>query len=200
MLLAITSGATAQSEASADTAPPVQQEPAQAAPVEDCITQAARYHGVNQWVLRAIGWHESKIRPGAIGRNTNGSVDLGAFQTNSVHLPELAKYGINAQDLMNGCVSAYVGAWRLRSMINKYGLSWNAVGAYHSETPQLRDRYAAAIQGILIQWGILRPDARAAPEVTLRTTAPAPTTRVRRPPAVADASADQMAYDATESK
>ncbi len=36
---------------------------------------------------------------------------------------------------MQPCVSVYVAAWRLREMTNKYGNTWAAVGAYHSETP-----------------------------------------------------------------
>lgn len=179
----------------ADSNATVQAEPAQAVPADDCITQAARYHGVNQWVLRAIGWHESKIRPGAIGRNANGSVDLGAFQTNSVHLPELAKYGISAQHLMNGCVSAYVGAWRLRTMINRYGLSWKAIGAYHSETPQLRDRYAEAIQGILLQWGVIPSEAL--PSSTATQTAHSAPSRGSKPSTRSEAREEPVVYDDT---
>ena len=34
-------------------------------------------------VLRAIGWHESRLDPAAVGHNANGSIDIGAFQINS---------------------------------------------------------------------------------------------------------------------
>lgn len=61
---------------------------------QDCIPEAAKFHGVNEAVLRAIAWHESRMNPSAVGRNSNGTVDIGRMQTNSVHLQELAQYGI----------------------------------------------------------------------------------------------------------
>src|ERR1700753_1980157 len=76
-----------------------------------CLDDAAARTPVNGYALRAIGWQESRLQPAAIGRNANGSVDLGAFQINSVHLPELSRYGIASAALADGCVSAEVGAW-----------------------------------------------------------------------------------------
>ena len=46
----------------------------------DCIDDAAVRHQVNPLVLRAIGWHESRLQPAALGHNADGSIDLGAFQ------------------------------------------------------------------------------------------------------------------------
>ncbi len=57
------------------------------------------------------------------------------MQINSIHLRRLFGYGISKEALMQPCVSVYVAAWRLREMTNKYGNTWAAVGAYHSETP-----------------------------------------------------------------
>jgi hypothetical protein len=65
----------------------------------DCIDDAAAHHHVNAHVLRAIGWHESRLDPTALGRNANGSTDLGAFQINSAHLSDLAPYGVSARSL-----------------------------------------------------------------------------------------------------
>jgi soluble lytic murein transglycosylase-like protein len=120
----------------------------------DCINQAATYHQVNGHVLRAIGWHESRLKPEAIGRNTNGTLDIGAFQINSIHLNDLARYGIDQKALTDGCVSAYVGAWHYRKQINQYGNTWFAVGAYHSRTPARAAWYANQIARQLMQWGI----------------------------------------------
>src|SRR5262249_9697979 len=55
----------------------------------DCIDDAALHHQVNPYVLRAIGWQESRLNPEALHRNENGTTDLGAFQINSIHLPTL---------------------------------------------------------------------------------------------------------------
>lgn len=116
---------------------------------QDCIPDAAKFHGVNEAVLRAIAWHESRMNPSAVGRNSNGTVDIGRMQTNSVHLQELAQYGITPQHLLDACVSDYVGAWMYARKIRKHGNTWAAVGAYHSETPILRDAYARRIHDIV---------------------------------------------------
>jgi soluble lytic murein transglycosylase-like protein len=57
---------------------------------------------------------------------------------------------------MEPCKSVYVAAWHLRQKMNKYGNSWQAVGAYHSETPALRDKYSAQIIEILRRWKLLQ--------------------------------------------
>ncbi len=111
----------------------------------DCFDDAATYHHVNADVLRAIAWQESHNRPDARRTNTNGSVDYGLMQINSVHLETLARFGIGTDDLMVPCKSVYIAAWHLQRQMAKYGNTWAAIGAYHSATPALRDAYAAKI-------------------------------------------------------
>jgi hypothetical protein len=148
----------------------------------DCIDDAATHHRVNALVLRAIGWHESRLDPAAIGHNANGSIDIGAFQINSAHLPALARYGVTAPLLADGCVSAYVAAWHYRRQIDRLGNTWSAVGAYHSPTPSRAAWYANRIAALLMSWGAL-PHA-ALPYATSVTQGPGdPTTRTREPPA-----------------
>lgn len=115
----------------------------------DCLTSAARYHQVNEVVLRAIAWEESRMNSWAVRKNSNGSYDIGLTQTNSVHLKELAKFGIGPRHLQDACVSAFVGAWLYRKKVAKHGNTWAAVGAYHSETPRLRDAYARRVYAIV---------------------------------------------------
>jgi len=122
----------------------------------DCFDEAARYQKVNPLILRAIAWQESHNRPDATHKNANGSTDYGLMQINSIHLPTLAQYGISSDTLMEPCKSVYIAAWHLRQKMNKYGNTWAAVGAYHSETPSLRDSYAHRIVGILEQWKLLQ--------------------------------------------
>jgi hypothetical protein len=50
----------------------------------------------------------------------------------------------------------YVAAWLLKQKMVKYGNTWRAIGAYHSESPRLRDAYARSIQKILVMWGELQ--------------------------------------------
>lgn len=124
--------------------------------LDGCIAQAASYHNVNPQTLKAMIYQESWGRAHIMRRNTNGSVDLGAAGINSVHLPELAKFGIGPAALLDGCTSVYIGAWTYSKKIAKHGNTWHAVGAYHSETPLYRDRYAAQIRAHLIRWGHFR--------------------------------------------
>ena len=121
----------------------------------DCIDDAAAHHQVNALVLRAIGWHESRLDPAAVGHNANGSIDIGAFQINSAHLPDLARYGVTARLLSDGCVSAYVAAWHYRRQMDSLGNTWAAIGAYHSRTPSRSAWYANRIAAILMSWGAL---------------------------------------------
>lgn len=111
----------------------------------DCFDDAATYHHVNADVLRAIAWEESNNRADARRTNTNGSVDYGLMQINSVHLDTLARFGIGTEDLMVACKSVYIAAWHLQRQMAKYGNTWAAIGAYHSATPALRDAYASRI-------------------------------------------------------
>jgi len=112
----------------------------------DCFTDAAEYHHVNPLVLRAIALVESGGNAHAVNRNKNGSYDLGEMQINSIHQPELARYGISPPDLLDACKNIYIAAWILRRAMDKYGNSWEAIGAYNSATPRYRDRYAARVQ------------------------------------------------------
>lgn len=69
----------------------------------DCFDEAARYQKVNPLILRAIAWQESHNRPDALNKNTNGSVDYGLMQINSIHLQTLSRYGIGRDTLMEPC-------------------------------------------------------------------------------------------------
>ena len=117
----------------------------------DCFDDAASFHHVNPTILRAIDIVESGGKPWAVGHNANGTVDIGAMQINSIHLAELARYGMTKDDLFDGCKSIYTGAWLLRKAIDRYGNTWQAIGTYHSSTPALRDQYAAKVKAIAEQ-------------------------------------------------
>ena len=122
---------------------------------ERCIPAAAAHHRIDPRLLRAVLKVESDLRPWAFGRNANGTVDMGMAQINSIHLPELARHGIQSQHLFDPCVASYVAAWLLRKNIDRHGLTWHGVAAYHSLTPEHNQRY----QGLLIN--ALYPDVGA---------------------------------------
>jgi soluble lytic murein transglycosylase-like protein len=119
----------------------------------DCFDDAALYHNVNPWILRAIAAQESRFKPTANHPiNSDGSRDHGMTGINDVHLPELARYGITTGDLRDGCKSVYLAGWHLRNMIDKFGNTWEAVGAYNSKTPSKRDIYKEKIRRIIDFW------------------------------------------------
>lgn len=115
----------------------------------DCLSQAADFHNVNETVLRAIAWHESRNKSWLVLRNSNNTYDLGLMGINSVHLDELSRFGIGPKSLLDPCISAFVGAWKYSKKISRHGNNWKAVGAYHSETPHLRDAYIRKIHDIV---------------------------------------------------
>lgn len=115
---------------------------------------AARY-GVNPHVLYAIAQQESSLNPRAINRNSNGSYDFGLTQINSLWLQHLSQYGITAEHLMDPCTNLHVGAYILALSVRRHGNTWEAIGAYHSNTPWRRDRYAQAIHRRLQAQGFM---------------------------------------------
>lgn len=98
-----------------------------------CYDEAARYHGVDPWLLYAIARVESKHNPAAINRaNRNGTYDAGLMQINSIHHAKLRRYGIDPTTaLYNACASTYIGAWVLADAQRRYGNTWQAIAAYN---------------------------------------------------------------------
>ena len=131
----------------------------------DCIDDAARYQGVHPHVLRAIAYHESRMKPETVNHNKNRTRDIGLMGINTVHGGELSRYGIGPDRLFDPCVNAYVGAWLLRRKVDKYGATWKAVAAYHSETPEIGEAYMRRIQDVMRRWGLLPAVAATAPKL-----------------------------------
>lgn len=118
----------------------------------DCFDDAATWQGVHAGILRAIAIQENRRCDSTIHKNKNGSIDIGCMQINSIHLPELAAYAITNDSLLNPCTNIYVGARHYKKMVLKYGNTWAAVGAYHSETPKHRNLYALSVEGIFMRY------------------------------------------------
>lgn len=123
---------------------------------ERCILPAAKKHGLNPKILRAILQVESAMNPNAVHRNTNGSIDVGMAQINSIHFPELSQWGITPQKLLDPCVATHVAAWHLKRGLVKHGHTWFGVAAYHSVTPEHNARYQILVQKELQRTGALR--------------------------------------------
>jgi soluble lytic murein transglycosylase-like protein len=114
-----------------------------------CIEDASLYYRVNPDVLKSVAILESRANPNAVRVNTNGTVDRGLYQINSIHLKTLASYGIGESHLHDVCWSSYVAAWLLSLQMTRFGNTWEAVGAYHSpNNPARRREYAERAKAI----------------------------------------------------
>ena len=117
-----------------------------AIPAQACWEEAATRYQVNSNLLHAIARTESGLNPLAIGRNRNGSRDIGIMQINSRWLPTLATYGIAEHDLFEPCTNIHIGAWILAGNIYRLGYTWDAVGAYNASRPDLRRAYVEKVR------------------------------------------------------
>ncbi|KAF1026025.1 MAG: hypothetical protein GAK40_01312 [Burkholderia plantarii] len=99
----------------------------------DCWTRAGDKYGIDPLLLAAIAKVESSMKPDAINRNRNGTHDIGLMQINSMHLPRLIKVGVTRTRLIaEPCTAIDAGASILAGFIERFGYTWNAVGAYNA--------------------------------------------------------------------
>lgn len=147
---------------------------------ERCIVPAATFHGVNYHVLRAILKVESGLKPHLVGRNTNGTLDVGIGQMNSAHFPELARWGISPGHLRDACIGTFVAAWHLRKAIHHHGNTWFGIASYHSTTPYFNNRYQILLHNELVHSGVIQAAALQVPPLR-RAAMPGVTARPGSP-------------------
>lgn len=117
----------------------------------DCVMEAAQKHHVPLAALLGVLAVEGG-KTGEALRNTNGTWDIGPFQINTCRINELLAVGITPEIILrDGCANAHAAAWLLRKEYK--GNIWDAVGAYHSRTPRLRDAYIAKVKKHLDRLG-----------------------------------------------
>lgn len=110
------------------------------------VVKAARWYGLEPLDLAAIGLVETGL--GKFNQdtyNTNGTVDTGIFQINTINRPKCVQF-----DLTTSEGSAMCAAKLLQQIRRKYAPKdpqWKAV--YHSKTPQYKDIYARKIAQVL---------------------------------------------------
>lgn len=107
-----------------------------------CFKEAAEKYQVDPYILIAIAQVESKFNPYALNYNSNGSVDIGLMQINSLWQKKLKdswKY------LFDPCFNVIVGAWILRDCIDRYGYNWKGIGCYHSRNKRRMYEYARKV-------------------------------------------------------
>ena len=109
---------------------------------ESCFDQAGDRYRIAPHLLRAIAKHESKMNPNAVHTNKDGTKDLGLMQINERWLPTLKQFGISRARLMEACQNIFVSAFILRTLFNRYGENWSAVGHYNATHPLKAAKYA----------------------------------------------------------
>lgn len=108
-----------------------------------CFEEAGQLYGINPLVLRSIAGVESGNKPDAVGKNTNGSYDVGLMQINTIWKSTLGPE--RWKHLGDACYNTKTGAWILAACISKYSYNWRAVGCYNSQTPEKSEIYARKV-------------------------------------------------------
>ena len=118
-----------------------------------CWKEAEYKFGVPTKLLHSVAKVETGFNVKSVGRNKNGSYDIGLMQINSSWLPKLAKYNITEQSLYDPCTNIMVGAWIMSDNIKRLGYNWNAVGAYNANSLDKRGVYAKKVQKAVAELG-----------------------------------------------
>lgn len=98
----------------------------------NCWAAAAYRYQVPADLLYAIGSVESSHNPKARAVANDGTYSVGLMQINSIWFPTLLRYSITETQLRDPCINIQVGAWILRQEVDRYGYSWEAIGAYYA--------------------------------------------------------------------
>lgn len=116
-----------------------------------CFEAAGNQYGIAPVLLWSLSDVESQFDPHAININDNGTYDYCHMQINSSWAAVLGK-DLWAS-LGDPCQCTKVGAWILSKCIEKHGLTWEAVGCYHSkkQNSMRRVRYAWKVYSALVR-------------------------------------------------
>lgn len=116
-----------------------------------CFDKVGAKYRLDPDYLRAIAFKESKYKPKSIGKNNDGSIDLGIMQINSSNIEWLKRKfpDISIRRLLvDNCYNIQVGGYILNENFKMYGRSWLAVGVYNAggknNPKRVRIRYAYA--------------------------------------------------------
>ena len=152
-----------------------------------CLTEAAAMHRLPPAMLVVLLNVEGGT-PGRVSRNTNGTLDLGPMQVNTIWVPRIAAHwrttpaAAYASLRDNLCANLEGGAWILRQATDEAGGDLLAgVGIYHSHNPGHQARYLRQVLRVLLilQAQARQPPAPAVPAPPpLQAAQPAPSTRL----------------------
>lgn len=126
----------------------------------DCVILAAKKQNIPANILLAISSMEMG-RNGQFVSNSNGSIDLGHFQINTINWDRknglfAGVLDISPEDVaMRGCYNAELAAWLVNKRINENTGQdfWTRVANYHSKTEKFNKIYKNKLIPLVISWG-----------------------------------------------
>jgi len=105
------------------------------------ILENADKFDVSPALAFALSWEESKFNPNAVNRfNSNGSIDRGLFQLNSLSFPNL-----ESSLVFDIYTNAYYGLGHLRFCLNSGGTEVSALAMYNAGTGRVRSSGAPEV-------------------------------------------------------
>jgi len=117
-----------------------------------CFDEAGRYYGISPALLRAIAQVESGLNPKAYRGYSDGSAFIGIMQVNTKWLSALRDAGYDESLFWDVCYNIWLGAWVLKSCIDKYGYNWRAIDCYRGvPNPSVNSPYVWAVYRVLRQ-------------------------------------------------
>lgn len=81
------------------------------------------------------------------------SFDLGLMQINSFWL---SRFGLDIADVIEPRINLILGCWILSEELKRYGLSWKAIGAYHTPLNKNPSRARAYANKVLSIWEVYK--------------------------------------------
>ncbi|MFA6396058.1 MAG: lytic transglycosylase domain-containing protein [Sulfurimonas sp.] len=117
------------------------------------FVDAGERYGIDPWLLYSIAKVESGLNPLALGKNTNGTYDMGIMQINTCHHKTLAKFGISKEDLWNPETNINVGAWVLAGCVKRNGYTTKAIDCYNGDkTGRYSRKVLLAFNKEVVKW------------------------------------------------
>lgn len=124
-------------------------------PISLALAIARQESGIRPWVINIEGkgyFPQSREEARAIADKAwaeKRSFDVGIMQVNSFWLK---RYNIAVEDVLEPQSNIAMGVWILAREIRRYGLTWQAIGAYHTplaRNPERAKNYAASVLSLM---------------------------------------------------